>query len=324
VRNEDEDGEAMQPMTISQLERLSGVGRSTIYYYISEGLLPPAQKASATRAIYDARHLDLLREITELKATGLSLREIQERLASRIEAASENGIDLVARQNEVTRAAIVEAAARRFIEHGYEGTRINDVCRDVGITGQVLYSHFPSKRHLFIACYQVYFDWMNVQVAEPIERTDDSAARLAWRSWAGYGIQGFSPDMRAMAYLEASHPESELRPFVRQIHEKLLAGAAEELAGERAPAADNDLFDDELISYGLLGALELMQMRASWDATYSKQHVLRNLLAMFMAIRAAYRGRVDLTGDWAAVSDLVDGLAASSPHIGHRADETRS
>jgi AcrR family transcriptional regulator len=303
-------------MTISQLERESGVGRSTIYYYISEGLLPPAQKASATRAIYDERHLELLDEISSLKAAGLNLREIRDRLADRIEAAAENGVDLVAEQNEVTKTAILQAAARRFAEHGYDGTRINDICRDVGVTGQLLYSLFPSKRHLFIACYQVYYEWMNVQVAGPIEKTDDSAARLAWRSWAGYGIQGFSPDMRAMAYLEASHSESELRPFVREIHEKLLAGMAEEMARHRVPGPNDELFDDELVTYAFLGALEIMQMRASWDAKYTKKDLLRNLLAMYMAVRAAYQGRVDLTRDWQAVSALVDELAASSPKVG--------
>jgi hypothetical protein len=157
---------------------------------------------------------------------------------------------------------------------------------------------------------------MNVQVAGPIEQTDDSAARLAWRSWAGYGIQGFSPDMRAMAYLEASHPESELRPFVREIHEKLLAGMGEEMARDREPGANEGLFDDELVAYAFMGALEIMQMRASWDDRYSKKDLLRTLLAMFMAVRAAYQGRVDLMGDWESVTGLVDRLSSSTPRIG--------
>ncbi len=308
----------MRVMTISQLERESGTSRSTIYYYISERLLPPAQKASATRAIYDERHLELLGEINGLKATGLSLREIEDRLAGRIEAAVENGVDLVAEQNEVTKNAILEAAAGRFAEHGYDGTRINDICRDVGVTGQLLYSLFPSKKHLFIACYQDYYQWMNVQVAGPIEQTGDSAARLAWRSWAGYGIQGFSPDMRAMAYLEASRPESELRPFVRQIHEKILAGMAEEMAREHVPGPNDGLFDEELVAYAFLGALEIMQMRASWGDEYTKNDLLRTLLAMYMAVRAAYQNRVDLSKDWEAVAGLVDRLAASSPKVGPR------
>jgi DNA-binding transcriptional MerR regulator len=196
------------PRTISELERETGVGRETIYYYIREGLLPPAQTASATRAIYDQSHVELLKEIKRLKAGGLSLKQIRDRLGDRVEAAAENGVDLVAKQNENTRDAILQVAARRFAERGFERTRISDICKEVGVTAQLLYGNFPSKRHLFIACYDVYVNWMNVQVVPPIEETDDSAARLAWRSWASYGIRALSPDLQALARVEAFGPWS--------------------------------------------------------------------------------------------------------------------
>lgn len=305
----------MRPLTISQLERDTGVSRGTIYYYISEGLLPPAQKASATRAVYDQSHVDLLRDITKLKAEGIGLREIQDRLADRIAAAAESDVDLVAKQSEETRTAILQAAARFFAQRGYENTRISDICREVGVTAQLLYSHFPSKKHLFVACYQVYFTWMHEKVVPPIEATEDSAARMAWRNWASYGIRALSPDLQAMARLEAMHEESELRPLVREVFEQILEGTTRELAAERLPGANPGLFDDELLSYGFLGALENMQMRSSWDERYTKRDVIRNLVAMFMAVRAAYSGRVDLMGDWERVADLVERLAVEEPGL---------
>ena len=300
-------------MTISELERESGVGRNTIYYYISDGLLPPAQKASATRAVYNRSHVELLREISRLKAEGLTLREIREELADRIEAAAENGVDLVAKQNEAAREAILQAAARRFAEHGYGKTRINDICKDVGVNAQLLYSHFPSKRHLFIACFGVYFSWMNVQVVAPIQQTDDSAVRLTWRVWAGLGLQSLSRDLQAMARVEALNPDSDLRPLVREVYENILAGSADELAADRAPEVEPPLFDDELVSYAFLGALENTLMRATWDDKYTSQDIMRNVLAMFLAVRAAYQGRVDLTEEWQAIVPLVDELAARVP-----------
>lgn len=307
------DEGAMRPLSISELERETGVGRSTIYYYISDGLLPPAQKASATRAVYEQSHVDLLHEITRLKAAGLNLRDIRANLAGRIEEASENNVDLVARQSEATRNAILQAAARRFAERGYEKTRVGDICKDVGMTAQLLYSHFPSKKHLFIACWEVYFGFMDAQVWGPIRQTSDSAARLAWRVYGGYGIQAFSPDLQAMARVEAFHPESELRPLVRGVYEKMLRGTPEELAAERKAGANPGLFDDELVSFGFIGVLESMEMRASWDDKYTKEDIMRNLLAMFMAVRAAYAGRVDLTKDWEAVAALVEQLGNKPP-----------
>jgi AcrR family transcriptional regulator len=306
----------MRPLSIGEVEQETGVGRNTIYHYIRSGLLPPAQKASATRAIYNETHVELLGEIARLKAEGLDLRQIRDTLAERIEAAAENGVDLVARQNEEMHRAILQAAARRFAEGGYEQARVADICSDVGVTAQLLYSHFPSKRHLFIACYEVYFEWMHEQVVPPIERTVDSAARLAWRSWASYGIQALSPDLQALARVEAFHPESELRPLVREIYGRILAGTEDELAADRRAGANHGLFDDELVSYALIGALEDMQMRASWDDRFGKRDVMRNLLGIFLAVRAAHQGRVDLSEDWAKVDVLVNELANSAPEMG--------
>jgi AcrR family transcriptional regulator len=300
----------MEPLSISELERETGVGRSTIHYYLAHGLLPPAQKASATRAIYDRSHVDLLREIARLKAEGLGLKVIKERLRERIEAAAGNGVDLVARQSEEARNAILQAAARRFAEHGYDGTRLSDICEDAGVASQTLYANFPSKKHLFVACYQVYFDWMHALVTPPIEQTSNTAARLAWRSFASYGIRALSPDLQAMARVEALHEEGELRSRVQDVYRSILAGTAEELAAERRPGPNESLFDDELVAYALIGALENMQMRATWDDAYTREDVMANLVAMFLALRAAYAGRVDLSGEWSEVAELVRMLAA--------------
>jgi len=157
---------------------------------------------------------------------------------------------------------------------------------------------------------------MHVKVVPPIEATDDTAARMAWRNWASYGIRTLSPDLQAMARLEATQDDKALRALVRQVYEQILEGTKQELASERLPGANPGLFDDELLSYAFLGALESMQMRASWDETYNKRDVIRNLVTMYIAVRAAYAGRIDLTADWAAVAGLVEKLAAEEPSFG--------
>jgi AcrR family transcriptional regulator len=301
-----------QPLTISELERQTGVGRTTIHHYIRMGLLPPAQKASPTRALYDSSHAELLDEITRLKREGLTLKEIEDQLGPHIEAAYEKNVDLVGLQTEETRRAILDAAAHRFAADGYDKTRITDICKDVGITAPLLYSHFPSKQHLFVACFHVYYNWIRPEVEAGVERESDSAAKTAWRVWAGYSRQAYSPDLQALARVEAFHPESELRPLVRRTYELMLGDPERELAGEREQGANPGLFDDELIVYGLLGALENMQMRASWDDEYSIEDVMRNRLAMFLAIRAAYQGRVDLTEEWNGLVELVVKLAVKA------------
>jgi AcrR family transcriptional regulator len=49
------------------------------------------------------------------------------------------------------RALIVEAAGRLFGEHGYDGTRLDDVAAAAGVTKPVLYRHFDGKTALYLA-----------------------------------------------------------------------------------------------------------------------------------------------------------------------------
>lgn len=49
------------------------------------------------------------------------------------------------------RTQILEAAARTFAEHGYEGTRMDDVAKEAAVAKGLIYKHFPSKDALFAA-----------------------------------------------------------------------------------------------------------------------------------------------------------------------------
>ena len=72
---------------------------------------------------------------------------------------------------------------------------------------------------------------------------------------------------------------------------------------------------DELVAFGLLGALENVVMRASWDDRFSVRDVLWTTLCLFLAIRAVYEGRVDLSDDLVKYKALVDELSDSPPPV---------
>ena len=103
----------LSSLTMSQLERVSGVPRTTIHFYLREKLLCPGLKTSATRALYSQRHLDRLSAVERLKKEGLSLPAIKQELGEDREPPdlyAENH----ARRAGVERQSILEAAARRF------------------------------------------------------------------------------------------------------------------------------------------------------------------------------------------------------------------
>lgn len=55
--------------------------------------------------------------------------------------------------SEATRAALLEAATRRFATLGYAGTSLEDVATDIQATRGAVYHHFSSKKALFEAVF---------------------------------------------------------------------------------------------------------------------------------------------------------------------------
>lgn len=58
---------ARRLMRMAELERLSGVPRETIHYYLREGLLPAPSRQGKTQALYDDSHLERLRLVRQLR-----------------------------------------------------------------------------------------------------------------------------------------------------------------------------------------------------------------------------------------------------------------
>jgi hypothetical protein len=72
---------------------------------------------------------------------------------------------------------------------------------------------------------------------------------------------------------------------------------------------------DELMAYGLLGGVENIVMRASWDDRYSRSDVLWTTLCMFLAVQALYSGHLDMRADFDHYADTVARLANTPPPV---------
>ena len=70
----------MTDYDIGELSELSGVTRRNIHFYVQQGLLPPAEGAGLGARYSDA-HLLRLKAIPLLRARGLRLDQIRERLS---------------------------------------------------------------------------------------------------------------------------------------------------------------------------------------------------------------------------------------------------
>jgi len=94
----------MADYDIGELSELSGVTRRNIHFYVQQGLLPPAEGAGLGARYSDA-HLLRLKAIPLLRARGLRLDQIRERV-SKLNAAG-----LEALLAELSRPAAADADA---------------------------------------------------------------------------------------------------------------------------------------------------------------------------------------------------------------------
>jgi len=307
------NGRCVRALTIGELESESGVPRRTIYYYVRQGLLPEAQKASRTRALYTEDHLALLGEIEGLRARGLRPAAIRAQVADRLKAAGKNGVDLVARRDEETREAILRAATRSFAQKGYRGTRMADLVAELGISPQLLYQHFATKRELFVACYRIAVHYMAGVVVPHVDPEGDPAARLVWYMYADEGIKAFAPHMFALA-VEASQHDEAARRDMRDAYERIFRELIADLSRLRRSEQDPPI-SDELISHGLMGAFQQMLARAALDDEYSWREVTRHTLGLSILLLGAYRGEQDLGALLAPYEDLLTEVAELPPPV---------
>jgi AcrR family transcriptional regulator len=305
----------MQALTISQLEEASGLPRSTIYYYVHEGLLPEAQKAAASRAIYAESHVELLKQIAELKEAGLPLQDIKERLASVVALAGAVDVDLVAEQAGQVRRSILVAAARLFARKGYKRTRIADIIREVGVTPPVFYSHFPSKQALFVESFSVFVEWMRGFLEDRLLDEPDPAARDLARVHGYFGVQALSPDLMSLVRSEAMHDDGDMRRVVERSYKDMTRDTLGDLNVLREQGGATLPARDELVAFGLLGSVENIVMRASWDTQYSTKDVLWTTLCIFLGVEAIYAGRLDISSELAKYAETIERLAKQPPPV---------
>jgi AcrR family transcriptional regulator len=66
--------------------------------------------------------------------------------------------------SQATKAALIDAATRRFAEHGFAGTSLEDVAADIQATRGAVYHHFANKGALFEAVFDALETDMIAQV----------------------------------------------------------------------------------------------------------------------------------------------------------------
>jgi len=93
-------------------------------------------------------------------------------------------------RGQATRVHLIEVATRLFAAQGYDGTSIEAVLAESGVSRGSLYHHFPGKEALFLAVFEALGDRLGADMtaaiqdaANPIEMLRTACA--AWIRQAG-------------------------------------------------------------------------------------------------------------------------------------------
>jgi TetR/AcrR family transcriptional regulator, biofilm operon repressor len=69
-----------------------------------------------------------------------------------------------------TKDQIIEAAKRSFALHGYEGTTLSQIAKEVGIQKPSIYNHFKSKNDLYLYVAEMVIDALLVRMQDTYEQ----------------------------------------------------------------------------------------------------------------------------------------------------------
>jgi AcrR family transcriptional regulator len=180
-------------MTIGELEKKSGIRRSTIHHYIWYGLLHQPFRTGQTMAYYDQSHLRKLETIQKIKIDFLKsaktsrvpLDLIKHKLTEGYtlikikSAAGKEGGGKNREKVQKKKEEIIEATLKLYADRGYYLTNIREIAKEVGISAPTFYHYFQDKRELFVETIEYVIRNFKRETASALEKEKDHAQRAA-------------------------------------------------------------------------------------------------------------------------------------------------
>jgi AcrR family transcriptional regulator len=259
-----------RPLKISDLEKISGINRSTIHYYLREGLLSPPRRTGKTMAYYCADHIRELRRIRELQDEGYPIsliKEMRDGSKGWKEAPAEEPTTSVDRKQQ-----IMEKAVEVFARKGYHNTRITDITRAVGLGHSTFYLYFPTKKAMFIECVDQVFQTMFSGVWDEIKHEKNPLKRLRMR---GETALKYHPEF--LDIMHVLHGTMEDDPRLETKRREIYASVAKTVQRDINKAIKEGLIspiNSEIASYMLVGWLETAPLLLNQNKGYSVDDLL--------------------------------------------------
>lgn len=274
-------------MTIKDLEKKSGIRRSTIHHYVQYGLLPRPAKTGRTMAYYDQSHLQRLDAIQKIKldflrsakTSRIPLDFIKRELAETFTAAKKKEASQTENESRPRkgggkkREEIIEATLKLYGDRGYYLTSIRDIAREVGISAPTFYHYFPDKRELFVEVIKYVIKNLGDEFNATIEKEKDIGRRTVMMFRTFY--THYSKIGEIINQLKAGVAIGD--EWAKERLQKLYAEMTKNIAREISLGIKNGLIrdvDPELHGFFNIMLNEIAVQRAALDDKYTVNDVM--------------------------------------------------
>jgi len=129
------------------------------------------------------------------------------------------------------RRIIEQAASELFAEHGYAGTKLEDIAAAAGVTKQLVYQHFRSKKELHLALLVQHRDALLGQLAESMSGPGTLAERIPGAVDRWYAHVEANPYTWAMLFRDTTG-DPEVQSFYREVQATARAANVALIRGE--------------------------------------------------------------------------------------------
>jgi len=271
-------------MRIKELIQRSGVSRSTIHFYLREGLLHPPIKTGRTMAYYDRSHLDRLKSIQKSKMdmrmplaflknnVGESAKG--SKVHNEAPAPHEIGESSLLNRKGSRKQDIIEAATEVFSNKGYYRTHIQDIAKTAGIAKGTFYLYFQNKRDIFIEVLDEIVRKMMSEGKEASKDEKDPAKRFLSRG--RFIFENYSKYNNILFQLRVAGAADERLPVekVKGIYQEMTNLLARDDISQLVELGVSRDIDQDLLAYAFIGLFEIMLFRMTVDNKYSFDQII--------------------------------------------------
>lgn len=261
-------------MKIGEISRQSGVPKSTIRYYLREGLLHPPQKTARTMAYFDASHLERLLLIKRLRRDLRMPIAFLKQEVERLEAlgnsrgGEKDPSDAELKPRGSKKKEIINAAIEVFSQKGYHNAKVNDITRRAGISIGTFYIHFQNKRDLFIEVVEEVFNRTVGDAARKIKGEQNLMKRLAIRGRTFFENYTRYTEILNQLRAEIASGEDWPQEKLHRMYRALTGPVSKELGEAIELGILRPEVDAELLAFALTGLIEVMSFRVRLDEKY--------------------------------------------------------